>query len=182
MKKLILLLALITIVCSCGQNSSKNNTSKPQKTWQIGDIVDDFDEPTGKHFVVRDFYGTFSNSATTGSKLRIRFWVKNISRIEYNPTIILDFDEYCDGVIEEKECVYIKIVNKERREIYEGKHHYERLEDLNGDYWMIDDILEREGIYHFTMESEYGTKYQFTLDTNGLTKAMVDADLKRPIE
>ena len=181
MKKLIFFLLLTTFVCGCGSNSSNGNSFKETKAWQIGDIVDDFDEPTGKHYVVRNFDGTFSNSATSGSKLRVCVAAKNISRQLYDYHIFLYFDEYCDGTYEEDECVRIKVVNKERKEIYTGNHHLERLEDLNGKYWMLDDVLSIEGIYHITMDFEYGTRYQFTIDTNGLTKALLDAGLKEPV-
>lgn len=41
-------------------------------TWRVGDIVDDFDDPTGDHFVYSTLEGTFSNTATSSSKTDIR--------------------------------------------------------------------------------------------------------------
>ena len=37
--------------------------------WMIGEYVDEFEQPTGKKYIIADSIGTFSNSATTNSKL-----------------------------------------------------------------------------------------------------------------
>ncbi len=48
-------------VCSrCGENFS---------VWEIGEYTDEFGLPTGNKYILVDSYGTFSNSATTNSKL-----------------------------------------------------------------------------------------------------------------
>ncbi|MGM9666833.1 MAG: hypothetical protein ACI3XN_02100 [Eubacteriales bacterium] len=50
-----------TGVCSrCGKNFG---------SWKIDEFVDEFKQPTGEKFVAAYVYGTFSNSATTNSKL-----------------------------------------------------------------------------------------------------------------
>ena len=38
-------------------------------TWEIGDFVDEFDQPIGKKFISTQVTGTFSNSETSSSKL-----------------------------------------------------------------------------------------------------------------
>lgn len=44
--------------------------------WQIGNVVDDFGDPTGEKFVYTIVDGTFSNSATTSSSCSIRILAK----------------------------------------------------------------------------------------------------------
>lgn len=51
--------------------------------WNVGNYVDDFGEPTKHGYVYAEVYGTFSNSATTDSKLRVRFLIdENSMRIQ----------------------------------------------------------------------------------------------------
>ena len=47
--------------------------------WNVGNYVDDFGEPTTKGYVYTDINGTFSNSATTDSKLRVKFLIDDNS-------------------------------------------------------------------------------------------------------
>ncbi len=47
--------------------------------WEIGYYVDDFGEKTKKAYVSTELLGTFSNSATTNSNLRVRFLIDNQS-------------------------------------------------------------------------------------------------------
>lgn len=42
---------------------------KQFSAWEVGEYVDEFQQPTGKKYMFVDAYGTFSNSATTNSKL-----------------------------------------------------------------------------------------------------------------
>lgn len=51
--------------------------------WKIGYYVNNFDEPTGERYVETYVNGTFSNSATTNSDLRVCFIIdKNSIRIQ----------------------------------------------------------------------------------------------------
>lgn len=43
--------------------------------WTIGNYVDDFGEKTDEQYVATELFGTFSNSATTNSDLRVRFLI-----------------------------------------------------------------------------------------------------------
>lgn len=44
--------------------------------WSVGQVVDDFDDPTGEEFVYTLIEGTFANSATSNSKACIRVLTK----------------------------------------------------------------------------------------------------------
>lgn len=52
---------------------------KALSAWKLGYYVDDFNEKTDKSYVVGEFLGTFSNSATSGSKLKVYVYVNNKS-------------------------------------------------------------------------------------------------------
>lgn len=185
MKKLCLFVVLAISLVGCGNNSSRsNNDHKGESqgvTWHMGDIIDKWDEPTGEHYLYADFYGAFSNSATAGSKLRIRFYAKNLTSIEYDYSYYFNFDEYNDGTYEDEEeyCEYIKVINKATGKVFLGNHPDARLEDKEGNYYMLEDIMASEGAYEIKMRSEYGTVYLFTIDTKGIDKALVKAGLKR---
>ena len=52
-------------------NNGNNQTPSTEGAWVTGNYVDEFDSPTGMAYVATEYYltGTFSNSATTDSKL-----------------------------------------------------------------------------------------------------------------
>ena len=78
-----------TVAADAGETSAAGSTEPtiPQ-TWSKNFYVDDFDEPTDEWFIERSFVGTFSNSATTDSRLtgRILIDAEDISFFlyEYN--------------------------------------------------------------------------------------------------
>ena len=152
-----------------------NNLGK----WQIGNFVNDFDEPTGEHFVCSEFYGTFSNSATAGSKLRVYVRAANYSSREFDYSISLRFDEYDNGTYEDEKFTYRKIVNKESRKVYKNDSPYsDYYYDENRNGCSLEQIFREEGVYEFEMRLEYGTRYAFKIDTRCLNNALVKAGLK----
>ncbi|MBE6187069.1 MAG: hypothetical protein E7142_06955 [Rikenellaceae bacterium] len=150
--------------------------------WHIGDFVNDFDEPTGKHFVYSEFYGTFSNSATASSKLRVYVQFLHYAFSDpYDFSVKFLFDEYDDGTYEKEECTSIKVVNKELRKVYKeySASRYDYLVDSNGEAYSTKGILSEEGVYEFEMRFKYGTVYRFNVDTKYINNALVKAGLKR---
>ena len=150
--------------------------------WRIGDFVNDFDEPTGNHYVYTNIYGIFSNSATAGSKLRVNVQFLSYHLDDpYDYSIKLRFDEYDNGTYEREECTSIKVVNKESRKVFKAYEasRYDYLEDKDGGVYSTKYILTEEGIYEFEMRFKYGTVYQFSIDTKYVNNALVKAGLKR---
>lgn len=94
MKKSLLTLAIGTVFISCSTSPEANDSQDPTATetsstsqeeeskeaeqanpnaWVETKIVDDFGDDTGKRVFSHTTEGVFSNSATTGSELTIRF-------------------------------------------------------------------------------------------------------------
>lgn len=150
--------------------------------WHIGDFVNDFDEPTGDHFVYSEFYGTFSNSATASSRLRVYVQFLHYSFSDpYDYSVKFLFDEYNDGTYEKEDCTSIKVVNKQARNVYReyAPSRYDYLEDSNGVVYSTKGVLSEEGEYEFEMRFKYGTVYRFNINTKYLNNALVKAGLKR---
>lgn len=146
--------------------------------WKIGEYVDDFGEPTGEKFLYANVLGVFSNSATAQSLLRVY-----VKMSKYG--IGLDFDEYNNGTYEDEDFVFVKIINKETRKIYEGSGNssFSFLYDVNEDwrdrtYTTLTEILRKEGVYEFYIESKYRTIYRFMIDSRYLENAMFKAEIK----
>ena len=150
--------------------------------WHIGDFVNDFDEPTGEQFVYSEIYGTFSNSATASSRLKIYVQFLHYAFNDpYDYSVRFLFDEYNDGTYEKEECTSIKVVNKQLRKVYReySASRYDYLEDSNGEFYSTERILSEEGEYEFEMRFKYGTVYRFNIDTKYINNALVKAGLKR---
>lgn len=150
--------------------------------WHIGDFVNDFDEPTGEHFVYSEIYGTFSNSATASSRLKVYVQFLHYAfKDPYDYSVRFLFDEYNDGTYEKEECTSIKVVNKQLRKVYReySASRYDYLEDSNGEVYSTKGILSEEGEYEFEMRFKYGTVYRFNIDTKYINNALVKARLKR---
>ena len=87
-------------VCSrCGENFS---------AWEMGEYTDEFNQPSGKKYIVVDSYGTFSNSATTNSKLLAAVQIdKDDVRImlwEYGSHLVkgtFDYENYNVSILDE---------------------------------------------------------------------------------
>lgn len=145
--------------------------------WNLIPYVNEFDEPTGNYLVRAEFYGAFSNSATAGDRLRIRVDVTRYSE-KWGPSIDLKYDEYNNGTYEDERVTYCRVVNKEKRKSYYddggwgGYTDRETKERLS-----LYEILKDEGVYEFNVSLEYGTKYQFTIDSKYLNNALVKAKL-----
>lgn len=137
--------------------------------WEIGNYVNDFDEPTGDHYVFADFYGTFSNSATAGRELRIRVYITPYDTY-------LKYDEYDNGVYTDEMVSYGRIVNKEKRKVYDIRG-YSYIDQETKEYVNLDDILKDEGVYDFDVKLKYGTRYHFTINSCFLNNALVKAKL-----
>lgn len=146
--------------------------------WKIGEYVDDFGEPTGEKFLYANVMGVFSNSATAQSLLRVY-----VKMSKYG--IGLAFDEYNNSTYEDEDFVFVKIINKEARKIYEGSGNssFSFLYDVNEDwrdrtYTTLTEILRKEGVYEFYIESKYRTIYRFMIDSRYLENAMFKAEIK----
>ena len=146
--------------------------------WELGEYVDNFDEPTGDKYVFSNFYGTFSNSATVGSVLRVCV-ITSYYDDKYNYSVKLNFDEYSNGTIETNfsDCTYTKVVNKEQRKVYTGYDYY-CYYDENNNSISLRDILLEEGEYEFEFRFKYGRKYRFIIDSRGLNNALIKAGMK----
>lgn len=166
---------IIDSIAKAERDSIKLASINELGVWKIGNYVNDFDEPTGEHFVYSEFYGTFSNSATAGSTLRIYVTVTTDYGVSFR------FDEYDNGTFEEIEyCNSAKVVNKKLRSVYtfESSYNYRWFRDENRNSISIDSILMKEGIYEFYYRLKYGTKYSFKIDSQYLNNALVKAGIK----
>lgn len=147
--------------------------------WGVGRYVNEFDEPTGEHYVYGLITGYFSNSATAHSDLL----VKMIFRKDYYDDLeaYIEYDEYANGVADGAgwgDWELSKIVCKERKIIYKPKwggkwENTSTSEEVKIlDALLMNDVLECK-IYN----REERAWYYFTIDTNYLKNALLKAKL-----
>ena len=94
----LLILALLFTLCACGDNSTTDNSSatnttdttntetdttlseEPGGIWVTKNYVDEFNDPTYRKYISTNtlFSGTFSNTATTDSKLNAKILVDSV--------------------------------------------------------------------------------------------------------
>ena len=131
--------------------------------WEIGYYVDDFGERTGEYFVSRYIDGTFSNSATTNSELKVRFMIdKNSSRIQL-------YEYAGNHPIKGEGFIYFKVRDKNNKE--------HNIRAYNSDYgntsiekehdYLLRKILLAGGQIKFIAEADkYGSPstYKFTIE------------------
>lgn len=146
--------------------------------WGIGDYVDDFGDPTGDQFVYQVINGTFSNTATAGSILRVTLKFSK-SRYEVNnPLFYIDYDEYADGTTEETSSGRRwKIVCPETRRVYEGERGH--IEDRENDEYIksLSFLFRQENTYKFTIWYDYKTVYKFSINAKGFENALLKAGI-----
>lgn len=166
--------------------------------WKIGDYVDDFGNPTGRHFVELEIDGFFSNSATSSSKLSIRFRIKGkVPSDEVNAFgnyyYEFYFDEYANGVRDKYYGPYhTKITKRENHETTmicgfsvkgynAGMCNCKMPNGEKEDYHIVD-LLKEEGTYSFDVTAENNTdyadtKYYFTINSKYLSNALLKAGI-----
>lgn len=185
MKKLLSSICIIIFVCACGNNGTTNSKSLEDTKygdWVIGNFINDFDEPTGEKYIRQVIFGSFSNSATASSELRV---VVFIHKDRTGLTGEIRFDEYADGVIEKKMPIWptparggSKIIDKTNRKVYynyAGHPEFYDEEESKAYSWI--DIFQVPSTYNVTIKGEYKTEYRFTINTENMDLALKDAGL-----
>ena len=165
------------------KNTSANVDVVELGEWKIGDYLNDFKEPIGKHFVYQVVDGKFSNSATAGSPLRVVIRIDSLQNDGRVPASVL-YDEYNNGVFDDNAIHGGKIVCNATRTVYEGSSYpgfYEsKYRDGNKPgYLCLIDLLRLEQILDFTdQHGEYTTTiYSYTINCQHLNNALTKAGI-----
>lgn len=146
-------------------------------TWNVGNIVDDFDDPTGEHFVYATVEGTFSNTATTSSKTVIRLCQEFVKDTAPAVRWILEIHNYnWDNPVEDfysdsTATIKIKADDGTITTFSKSNSKY-------GTYWNIiagqdartlTKLLSSNKVLKFSITIEK-TKYSFTVDCSGYSE------------
>ena len=151
-----------TGTCSrCGENFS---------SWELGEFVDEFNQPTGKKYVASSAYGTFSNSATTNSKLYASVQVTSTDIAfmlwEYGSSLV-------KGIFDSNSYSITVLDSKGVKHYFHGRM-YENSSRVYVDYSDKDDLLNLlksgEKLSFYLVFSKYTTSsYLFSIDTTGFS-------------
>lgn len=146
--------------------------------WSIGDYVDDFGDNTGEHFVDQVFYGTFSNTATAGSTLKVTLrFAKSVNK-GYDPNFYIYCDEYDNGTIDETSYGSSwKIICPETHRVYKGDRGSIRDQENNEYIERLATLLRQENTYEFTIWHDYKTVYKFSINAKGFENALLKAGI-----
>lgn len=73
----LILTVLLAVCCVACSSNNSGNDSNTNNTWGIKYYVDEFNQPTSNRYItnVKNFYGSFSNGATTNSKLSAKLLI-----------------------------------------------------------------------------------------------------------
>ena len=200
MKKVLFFISTIIVLYARGNRTTSNHNLEESKygDWEICDFKDDFDEPTGEKYVRQIITGSFSNSATSSSPLKL--YISIYLRDAYkdgdfkNTKKVLDgqilFDEYCNGTIDYKmygdgspkdekhQSRFVDKVNHKafHREDLIGLYFYE-IEEKGKYYNWIQIFRDFPGTYQASINGKYNGMYRFTINTKKLIEALNDAGL-----
>ncbi len=150
--------------------------------WRIGEYVNDFDEPTGEHYVYQTMLGKFSNSATAGSDLLVKLIIHRESQSYIR--VDTEYDEYTNGTIDGKNYNQrknnsIKIVCHKTRKVYFNDAQRRALQE-NGtyNYTGMLPILKQGGNIEFRVRDDYSTVYYYTVQSDYLENALLKAGIE----
>lgn len=192
MKKFaLLIITLVLFLSGCGvtDNTSNNfapSTTKPKEeiitpVWTVKNYVDEFDNLTSIKYMTATFEGTFSNSATTKSKLKAVFLIDycsySIKLYEYGNNVVKNYHSrekrYNITILtQEKTKVYFDAhIDASGDRLYLGKcNTYNQIFNESEEELLA--ILNNEGEISIYIE-EYGnalTNYLFTVDLTDFKK------------
>ena len=151
------------ICARCGENFS---------AWDIGEYTDEFKQPTGKKYMITDAFGTFSNSATTNSKLYAALQINKddigIMLWEYGSSLvkgIFDYEDYDITILDENNNKHYFTGT-----IYDGGT---RIYFDDSDRNAILNLLKNNDSLKIYLKSGKYTisTYLFTINTNGFSTA-----------
>ena len=140
--------------------------------WEMGEYTDEFNQPTGKKYIIVDSYGTFSNSATTNSSLYAALQIdKDDIRImmwEYNSNLVkgtFDYENYNITILDENNIKYYYT-----GVIYKGST---RINFADSDRNEIFNLLRNNHTLKIYLKStKYSiSTYLFTINTAGFSEA-----------
>lgn len=147
-------------------------TEKPKKRscWSMGQYIDDFGDDSGDRFISTKLIGTFSNSATTNSLLKVDVVVESSTKI----SIIL-YEYGSSRVKEHTSTSYIlKIRTKQGDSTLTGENWADRivLTSQSANILHRHLINNREIKFYVRKDSEFDslTKYSFQIPNNCLYK------------
>ena len=151
-------------ICSrCGENFS---------SWEIGEYTDEFNQPTGKKYMVVDTYGTFSNSATTNSTLLAALQIDQdnigVMMWEYGRNLLkgtFDYENYDITILDEGGAKHYFTGT-----IYKsGTRVYFKDSDRNT---VLNLLRANNELKIYLKSTKYSiSTYLFTVDTKGFTEA-----------
>ena len=152
-------------------NQAQTYQPTKQPCWSLGAFTDDFGDDTDKKYMTYQVNGTFSNSATTKSRLVAKFIIESSSEIS------LMLYEY--GKIRVKEHsstdYFLKIRTKTGDETLKGENWSDRvvLTNQSANKLHTHLIKNRQVKFVVRKDSKYDslTSYSFTLPNNCLYKA-----------
>lgn len=163
MKKISLVLAVLLLLLVCPLTSRAEE--QKENKWLIGSYVDKFDRPTGKKYITTENYieGTFSNSATTDSRLEV-ILVMDKEHIYFR---LYEYGNYQVDNFRSKDKYYnLSILDSEGNEHELSCYFYSKGTDLfvsNKDEFCR--ALEYGGKTMFYIEEKDGmSKYKFTVN------------------
>ncbi len=154
-------------------------TPLPHISWTEEHYVDDFNDPTDETYLRGRFVGTFSNSASSGSRLDVYLYFDKVFSGATNEYFKIRLFEYGDDLVEfnipEKKDILVKI--KADGAVYEA--HPDKLSEkdiyISRSSSIFDPIIsalnsEKE-VQVVITESRYATStYRFTIDSYGLNE------------
>lgn len=145
--------------------------------WEMGEFVDEFKQPTGEKYIATDVYGTFSNSATSNSRLLACVQVTSDSIAfmlwEYGSQLVkgtFDLNEYS-----------ITVLDQNGRKHYLDGYMYEdstRIFVSSSDESELLALLKKPGELSFYLKySKYtSSTYLFTIETAGFSSLYSEID------
>ena len=144
-----------------------NNTGE----WKVWNYVDSFGEDTDKKYIFRECKGTFSNVATTNSKLSVRFLIDGKNKISIKLYEYDDNTEVKGGYGSSKLRGYLTIRDKDGKDsdILSCENTSDRFTFGANASAIIHNALMKEGPVKFSMNvyEDYGSdsSYKFTIES-----------------
>lgn len=133
--------------------------------WRVGDYVDNFKLPTGKHYIYTANTGVFTNSATNGSDLLVQV-LCNENDVEIN---LLEYGSYPISVIEDNSINVMINANGKTIDLGFGKFNEstKRIK-LNKVYPLFKALVENEVVKMYIEINDYGVStYLFDIYSAG---------------
>ena len=174
MKKIVFTITLLLTIGMLSGCIPINKARSPSQVWSVNYFTDEFNDPTDEWYITNTDYieGTFNNSATSNSKLCVKFYIHEdlfaIQLLEYGSHVVKN-----SSSLDQMYAITVKLPDGTKEEYYEFMPGDDDKIIFSSpyDYFLRKALMENSELSFYIEESgNKTTNYLFTVQADNFNE------------